>query len=331
MQNKNPKSLFGVDLNQFSRNADFATLARNVEFMYLRSSGSGSGRFKVDTKFIEYAKGCRDYGIPVGAYHYAVPSYDLETANQQCDDFIKILQEAFGEGNYGDIFPVIDIETPVDKSISTDALLDWVARFRDRFEYKTRRKIMIYTGAFFIDLYNNFKHSKKGYILSGSPLWIAMYTSIPGNPPYPKDQGGWKKWTVWQYSDDGSVKGVTPPTDLNWGPDSIDYLRPPRKVAGFKGGRDGNSLYLSWDKNPDLDLAGYNIFLNKEYIKTLGKDATQYTINLANTKVKKGDPLEVGIEAFDQVGDYSKRNEIYLGERASTQEYHICYPDEWFK
>ena len=45
--------------------------------------------------------------------------------------------------------PVIDVETPRDKSISTDTLLDWVDRFRKRFERKTRRRLMILYWFFF--------------------------------------------------------------------------------------------------------------------------------------------------------------------------------------
>ena len=157
MQNKNPNSRFGIDINEYTQDVNFQTLARTIDFLYLRASGSGSGRFRVDRKFLEFAKAARDYGIPVGAYHYALPSYDLTTADSQCDEFIDILQEGFGEKDYGDLFPVVDVEAPIDNKISTKALVDWVDRFRKRFERKTRRRLMLYTGAFFIELYNDFK------------------------------------------------------------------------------------------------------------------------------------------------------------------------------
>lgn len=157
MQNKNPNSRFGIDINEYTQDVNFQTLARTIDFLYLRASGSGSGRFRVDRKFLEFAKAARDYGIPVGAYHYALPSYDLTTADSQCDEFIDILQEGFGEKDYGDLFPVVDVEAPIDNKISTKALIDWVDRFRKRFERKTRRRLMLYTGAFFIELYNDFK------------------------------------------------------------------------------------------------------------------------------------------------------------------------------
>ena len=263
MQNKNPNSTFGIDINEYTQNVNFQTLARTIDFLYLRSSGSGSGRFRVDKKFLEYAKSARNYGIPVGAYHFAVPSYDLTTADSQCNDFINILQEGFGNKNYGDLLPVLDVELPVDNKISTKALIDWIERFRKCFEKKTRRRLMLYTGAFFIELYNDFKLPDGSQPLKSMPLWIAMYTNVPINPPYPPDLGGWKRWRIWQYSEGETVQGVGNPVDANWGPNSIDLLTQPRNVSGLTVSRKGNTLNISWKKNTDTDLVGYNIFANK--------------------------------------------------------------------
>jgi len=260
MQNKTSQNIIGPDLNEFRGEVNYSLLATKTSYSYLRGSGYGTGKFRVDKKFIEYVQGLKNVGIKTGAYHYAVPSYDLNTADIQCDGFINLLQQAYGPGKYGDLFPVIDIEAPLDKSISTDALLDWVDRFRKRFERKTRRKMMIYTGAFFIDLYNNFYHTKKGFILSDMPLWIAMYPEIKPNPPYPKDQGGWTRWRMWQFTETGKIAGVNPPVDLNYGPVNLDLLTQPRKVSNFKATTSGQIIKSTWNANTDVDLAGYNIF-----------------------------------------------------------------------
>lgn len=329
MQNKNPNSLFGCDVNEFRGNIDFVELKKQVKFVYLRSSGNGSGKFRVDKKFLDYAQGSRDVGLPSGAYHFGVPSTDLLTADTQCDDFIKILQDGYGAGNYGDLFPVIDVEVPEDKSINTDALLNWINRFRKRFESKTRRKIMLYTGIWFIELYNNFKSRTKGYILSDMPLWIADYGLL--GDKYPKDAGGWVKWRIWQYTDQGVLNGLIPPVDLNWGPNSIDRLMPPRKVKNLRVTMDSNKIYVKWDANTDIDLAGYNIFLNSNYVKTVGKLATSSIITKPKN-LKPGDSFEIGIEAFDTDGDFSSprtkvtvsgakwRKEIFIEDEGSEVE-----------
>ena len=61
MQDKNSKSLFGIDINEYTKNVQFDVLATKIDFLYLRSSGSGSGRFRVDKKFFDFAKSSREY------------------------------------------------------------------------------------------------------------------------------------------------------------------------------------------------------------------------------------------------------------------------------
>lgn len=327
MQNKNSKSLFGVDLSEYSKNPDFMTLARNIDFLYLRSSGSGSGRFRVDKKFLEYSRAAQDFGIPVGAYHYGVPSYDLTSADRQCDDFANLLQQGFGKNSYGDLFPVLDIETPIEKTISTVALVNWIDRFRKRFERKTSRRLMLYTGSFFIKIYDNFYVPGRGYPLSNMPLWIALYTEIPGNPPFPEDEGGWKKWRIWQYSEKGQIKGVEPPTDLNWGPDSIDLLTQPRNVTGLSATMDKKNIYVKWNKNTDSDLAGYNIFIDGKYVTTKSKNDTSATIPKAGLGLVTNKPIEVSIHAFDNDGEISKSRSKYIinETRGTSSENGVIY------
>ncbi|MGG7057779.1 glycoside hydrolase family 25 protein [Clostridium tertium] len=306
MQNKNPNSTFGIDINEYTQNVNFQTLARTIDFLYLRSSGSGSGRFRVDRKFLEFAKAARNYGIPVGAYHFAVPSYDLTTADSQCDDFINILQEGFGTRNYGDLFPVLDVETPIDNKISTKALIDWIQRFRQRFERKTRRRLMLYTGAFFIELYNDFKLPDGSQPLKTMPLWIAMYTNVELNPDYPPNLGGWTRWRIWQYSEGEVVQGVGNPVDANWGPDSLDLLMQPKQVRNLRAVKQNGMLKITWSKNPDIDLLGYNIFENGYWIGTVDKNDTSFEISLSELPVKTNVPVTISIEAFDADGETSQ-------------------------
>lgn len=312
MQNKNPNSLFGVDINEYTQNVNFNILATKIDFLYLRSSGSATGRFRIDKKFIDFAARSREFGIPVGAYHFGVPSYDLNTADRQCDGFIDVLQEGFGTKDYGDLFPVIDVEVPLDNSISTKALIDWIERFRNRFEKKTRRKLMLYTGSFFISIYNNFYIQGKGYPLKKMPLWIAMYTKIPGNPPYPADQGGWTRWRIWQFSEDLRVQGIGNPVDANWGPNNIALLMQPSNVTGLKARKEGSNIIVTWNRVPDVDLLGYNIFVNGYWVGTVDEKDTEFKIPINTLNVPKGSKINITIEAFDYDGDTSKKRAKFI-------------------
>ncbi|MGG5461877.1 GH25 family lysozyme [Clostridium sp. B9] len=312
MQDKNPLSTFGPDLNEFSKDVNFEKLSKNSDFIYLRASGSGTGKLRVDKKFLEFAKECRKYGIPCGAYHFAKPSADLETAVQQADQFIDVLQQGFGKGDYGDLFPVVDVEVPVDKSLTPTQLVNWIDKFRDRFEEKTRRRLMLYTGLFFIDLYSDFKVPGKGYPLSDMPLWLAMYTRIPSNPKIPPNVGGWKRWTIWQYTDEGKLDGVGNPLDLNWGPNSVARLMPPAAVTGLKAYDDNKRIYVVWNSNKEDDLNGYNVFVNDNYAGTLPRKATKFVINKNKFYLPQGKPIKISIEAFDIAGDFSKDRTEYV-------------------
>lgn len=306
MQDKDSRSLFGIDINEYTQGVNFSVLATTIDFLYLRSSGSGTGRFRVDMKFLEFAKSAREFGIPVGAYHFGVPSYDLTTADSQCDDFIRILQEGFGTKDYGDLFPVIDIETPIDNKISTTALINWIDRFRKRFEKKTRRRLMLYTGSFFIQEYNNFEVPNRGFPLKNMPLWIAMYTKIIGNPPYPENQGGWTRWRIWQFSEDAMVQGVESPVDANWGPNNIALLMQPSIVTGLNVTERKNDLLITWNRVNDVDLLGYNIFINNYWIGTVDEKDTDFVIKKSDLPVPLNKTVTVSIEAFDYDGEVSK-------------------------
>lgn len=310
MQNRTDKSLFGIDINEYTQNVDFSVLATTVDFLYLRSSGSASGRFRIDKKFIDFASKARSFGIPVGAYHFGVPSYDLTTADSQCDQFINVLQQGFGNKNFGDLFPVLDVETPTDKSISTTALINWIDRFRKRFERSTRRRLMLYTGLFFINLYDNFFVPNRGYPLKNMPLWIALYTAIPGNPSVPPDVGGWTRWRIWQYSENATVAGVSNPVDANWGPNNLDKLTQPAAVTGIKAVRTGNVITVTWNRNPDFDLLGYNIFANNYWIGTVDANDTKFTINTGELPFTPNGPIRIGVEAFDEDGEVSQNRTV---------------------
>ena len=201
---------------------------------------------------------------------------------------------------------MLDIETPIDKSITTKTLIDWIDRFRKRFERKTRRRLMLYTGTDFVELYNNFYIPGRGYPLKNMILWIAMYTKIPINPKFPPNVGGWTRWRIWQYSEDQVVPGAGNPLDANWGPDNIDLLIQPHVVTGLQARFENGNIYVSWNRNNDIDLLGYNIFVNKEWVGTVDENATHYLITRDKLNIQKNIPIEVAIEAFDYDGETSK-------------------------
>ena len=169
---------------------------------------------------------------------------------------------------------------------------------------------MLYTGLFFINLYDNFFVPNRGYPLKNMPLWIALYTAIPGNPSVPPDVGGWTRWRIWQYSENATVAGVSNPVDANWGPNNLDKLTQPDAVTGVKAVRTGNVITVTWNRNPDFDLLGYNIFANNYWIGTVDANDTKFTINTNELPFTPNGPIRIGVEAFDEDGEVSQNRTV---------------------
>ena len=199
-----------------------------MSFVYAKAS---EGISFVDSQFINNVNGARNNGIVVGGYHFARPEArpTLVGARQEADHFMSVLQQGFGQGQYGDIFPVLDVETPYPRdglTMSTSVLLRWINEFRRYFKERTGKTIMLYTAIFFIESYDNFYHPvPTGNPLLDMPLWIAHYPHLNPAQPIPPDRGGWSYWTVWQYTDQGSVAGISGNVDLNARPFSIEELQ----------------------------------------------------------------------------------------------------------
>ncbi|NRT93440.1 hypothetical protein B0I62_001041 [Clostridium beijerinckii] len=96
------------------------------------------------------------------------------------------------------------------------------------------------------------------------------------------------------------------PLDANWGPDNIDLLTQPDVVKGLQARFEGGNIKVSWNRNSDIDLLGYNLFVNGEWVGTVDEKATTYTIPSGKIKVSKNSPAVVSIEAFDYDGETSK-------------------------
>jgi hypothetical protein len=60
-------------------------------------------------------------------------------------------------GNFGDIMPVLDLEQPATVgSLTSDEIASWGRVFVDTVKSLTNRQVMIYTGDWFVEQYNDF-------------------------------------------------------------------------------------------------------------------------------------------------------------------------------
>ena len=75
----------------------------------------------------------------------------------------------------------------------------------------------------------------------------------------------------------------------------------------------GNTLTVYWDKNPDVDLLGYNIFQNGSWIGTVTENDTSFRINVSKLPAPVNNRRVISIEAFDYDGETSQiRSSVQL-------------------
>lgn len=192
-----------IDVSHHDGNIDWVKVkAAGYNAAYLKASEGSTWK---DPMFHQYVKDAQAAGVLVGAYHFARPESD--TAVQDAANFLSTIADV-----KLDLIPVLDIETPDSKALGKDVVEKWINDFVYKVQSTISRKVMIYTGEFYIDLNGNPD-------LSRYPLWIAVY-----NTDTPQDNGGHNHWDGFQYSDKGIIPGISGNVDMDVAM-SLDFLK----------------------------------------------------------------------------------------------------------
>ena len=86
----------------------------------------------------------------------------------------------------------------------------------------------------------------------------------------------------------------------------IDTM-PPAKVTGLKvNNKSDTSLTISWDKNAESDLSGYNIYLNGTKVDSVSKATQEYSFK----NLKASTNYKIAIESSDSSNNKSEKAEI---------------------
>lgn len=184
-------SIRGIDVSDYQSKVDWQAVAREgILFSFVKATEGGT--FVAQT-FARNWAAMKAAGIQRGAYHFFRPASSVQA---QIDLFLKTVKlEA------GDLPAVLDIETT--GGLGAGELCDRAAIWLAAVEKATQMRPIIYTYPGFWDKLGTTR-------FADYPLWIAHYTSAE-QPWIP----GWKSWTFWQYSDTGSVSGVSGNVDVN--------------------------------------------------------------------------------------------------------------------
>jgi GH25 family lysozyme M1 (1,4-beta-N-acetylmuramidase) len=200
--------LNGIDVSSYQGTVNW-TSVKNAGYVFGFAKAT-EGTTYTDADFKSNWKNMNSAGLIRGAYHYGHPSI---SATEQAQYFVNAVNAAGGYDTANTLQLVLDIEDS--DGLSPSEVWTWVQDFMAEIESLTGKPGIIYTGYYFwVDDVGNPDNNLN------CPLWIADYgVSSPLVPT------AWSTWTFWQYSDTGSVPGVSGDVDLDYFNGSLTTLK----------------------------------------------------------------------------------------------------------
>lgn len=184
------KPIFGIDVSRWQGEIDWIEVKNDgVDFAILRAYSYGE-----DIYFQKNYTEAIAAGLNVGAYSYTYAE-TIDEAIAEANNIVSVL----GKRKFH--YPIfIDIEDPsyysIDKNLTTQIVLTELEILKKAGYYAA-----VYSGKYFAEDYLNLS------ALSNYDMWIAQYNS---SCTYNKN------YTMWQYSDSGSIKGISGAVDTNY-------------------------------------------------------------------------------------------------------------------
>lgn len=195
--------LEGVDVSQWQGTIDFGKVRASGRSFVIAKATEGIGY--ADPAWATNKANARAAGLALGAYHFARPDLNATNPAGEADWFVDTMDIQAGM-----LQPALDLEVP--GTLSVDGLTTWVKTFLQRVYDRTGARAMIYTSPSFWKKYlgDTRWFADNGYQV----LWVAHWTSGAA-PTVPASNWGGRSWTFWQYTNNGSVPGISARVDLD--------------------------------------------------------------------------------------------------------------------
>ena len=194
-------SYVGADISKYQDYVDFVKLKKaGIQFVMIRvgARGYGSGQIVLDDYFTDNMKRASDAGLQIGVY-FSSQAITVEEATEEAELVIEALED------YKISYPVafdmsfVDNDTARIETLSKSEKTEITKTFLDRVAeegYIT----MIYGDKEW--LIKEIDMSK----LTAYDVWLCQIQDVPDYP---------YRFTMWQYSNAGSVDGIAGYTNLN--------------------------------------------------------------------------------------------------------------------
>lgn len=199
----------GIDVSYWEAGIDWKKVrGEGIRFMFAKAT---EGEGYVDPTFDDNWRGAKTVGILRGAYHFFHPNMN---PSKQADRFIQVVKAM---NDLGELPPALDLE--VSDNQPNPIIIERAKVWLDRVQQGLGKRPILYSSPGFL---------KSNFVVPGGgpPLWATEYAlwiaNYGVNQPYlPK---GWMKWTFWQHSETGKVKGINAAVDLDWFNGTVEEL-----------------------------------------------------------------------------------------------------------
>ena len=185
---------FSVDQGAIDWNA--VAEARKTVFAFGKAT---EGLTYVDANFRTNHDGAKAAGFPIGAYHFF---HFGDDGLAQAEKFLSVV-----DGYEGPLLPMVDVELDgADGETDIPSMMRNLGAFLARVDATLRgkRTLIYFDWAFWV-------YNLGGYGgFSGHPAWVAAYNN---GATFDMTGTGWHDWTLWQYTDQLAVPGITVPCD----------------------------------------------------------------------------------------------------------------------
>ena len=289
-----------IDVSQHNGNIDWNKVkSAGIDYAILRIGWIGNSKQQIDTKFNEYYNGARAVGIDVGVYvyNYAKSSQKvIEGANW----VVNLLKDKPLQ------LPVyFDIEDDTLKILGKDTLTQLCVDFNGVIE-KSGRWAGVYANKYWYTTFLHYDLLKAKYT-----LWLAQYAN---NHSMDCD--------IWQYSEKGSVYGISGYTDMN-----IIYRDLVNEIKGTKSEPVqlksteeivqeviDNKWGTGEDRKNRLEAAGYNYTIIQNRVNEMLKNNSYYPA--CNSKYTSL------VDALNSIGvDSSFNNRKAISQKNNVRDY----------
>ena len=188
----------GIDVSHYQGSINWSSVkAAGISFAYIKAT---EGTTYKDPDFSADYLGAYNAKVIRGAYHFAQPGSSSGAAQAT---YFAANGGAWSADNLT-LPGTLDLEGGC-YGLSTSSMQSWILSFYNTYKSKTGRDVVIYTSP---SWWNTCTGGWSG-MSAKSPLFVADWTTA-ANPTIPS---GFPFATLWQYTDSGSVSGVSGAVD----------------------------------------------------------------------------------------------------------------------